>query len=329
MKAVVFAYHNIGCEGINALIENGFEIQCIFTHTDNPSENTWFRSVAELASAKGIELCAPENPNHPLWVERVREMQPDFIFSFYYRHMLGKELLSIPRLGAINLHGSLLPKYRGRVPINWAVIRGEKETGVTLHYMTEKPDAGDILAQERFPIGENDTALDVHLNAAKAAAELLKKALPQLKNGSLKAVKQDESQAEYFHGRTPADGVIDFSRSSAEIRNLVRGVTRPYPGAFAYLGEKKYIFWQVTETAVPTDAAPGTILSVSPLTVACGEGALQVDFAQQEGGLYCSGSQLAKDAKLVEKMVFVFFLFLFSLPLHILSFSESFCLSDM
>ncbi|MBO7147656.1 MAG: bifunctional UDP-4-amino-4-deoxy-L-arabinose formyltransferase/UDP-glucuronic acid oxidase ArnA [Lentisphaeria bacterium] len=305
MKAVVFAYHNIGCEGINALIENGFEIQCIFTHTDNPSENTWFRSVAELASAKGIELCAPENPNHPLWVERVREMQPDFIFSFYYRHMLGKELLSIPRLGAINLHGSLLPKYRGRVPINWAVIRGEKETGVTLHYMTEKPDAGDILAQERFPIGENDTALDVHLNAAKAAAELLKKALPQLKNGSLKAVKQDESQAEYFHGRTPADGVIDFSRSSAEIRNLVRGVTRPYPGAFAYLGEKKYIFWQVTETAVPTDAAPGTILSVSPLTVACGEGALQVDFAQQEGGLYCSGSQLAKDAKLVEKMVFV------------------------
>ena len=305
MKAVVFAYHNIGCEGINALIENGFEIQCIFTHTDNPSENTWFRSVAELASTKGIELCAPENPNHPLWVERVREMQPDFIFSFYYRHMLGKELLSIPRLGAINLHGSLLPKYRGRVPINWAVIRGEKETGVTLHYMTEKPDAGDILAQERFPIGENDTALDVHLNAAKAAAELLKKALPQLKNGSLKAVKQDESQAEYFHGRTPADGVIDFSRSSAEIRNLVRGVTRPYPGAFAYLGEKKYIFWQVTETAVPTDAAPGTILSVSPLTVACGEGALQVDFAQQEGGLYCSGSQLAKDAKLVEKMVFV------------------------
>ena len=109
MKAVVFAYHNIGCEGIQALLDNGIEIQSVFTHIDNPSENTWFRSVAELASAKGIELHAPADPNHPLWVERIRRMKPDFIFSFYYRNMLGKELLAIPKKGAINLHGSLLP----------------------------------------------------------------------------------------------------------------------------------------------------------------------------------------------------------------------------
>ncbi|MBR4663265.1 MAG: bifunctional UDP-4-amino-4-deoxy-L-arabinose formyltransferase/UDP-glucuronic acid oxidase ArnA [Lentisphaeria bacterium] len=304
MKAVVFAYHNIGCEGIQALLDNGIEIQSVFTHADNPAENTWFRSVAELASSKGIELNAPADPNHPLWVERIRKMKPDFIFSFYYRNLLGKELLAIPKKGAINLHGSLLPKYRGRCPINWAVLNGEKEAGVTLHYMTEKPDAGDILAQEKFPIGPDDTALDVHQKAAKAAAVLLKKALPKLKKGTLKGIPQDNEKSTYYGGRKPADGVIDFNKSAAEIRNLVRAVTRPYPGAFAFLGEKKYLFWQVSEVKAAKKAAPGTILSTSPLTVACGKGAIRVDFAQSEGGVFCSGAQLAKDAKLVEKMTF-------------------------
>jgi len=304
MKAVVFAYHNIGCEGIQALLDNGIEIQSVFTHADNPAENTWFRSVAELASSKGIELNAPADPNHPLWVERIRKMKPDFIFSFYYRNLLGKELLAIPKKGAINLHGSLLPKYRGRCPINWAVLNGEKEAGVTLHYMTEKPDAGDILAQEKFPIGPDDTALDVHQKAAKAAAVLLKKALPKLKKGTLKGIPQDNEKSTYYGGRKPADGVIDFNKSAAEIRNLVRAVTRPYPGAFAFLGEKKYLFWQVSEVKAAKKASPGTILSTSPLTVACGKGAIRVDFAQSEGGVFCSGTQLAKDAKLVEKMTF-------------------------
>ena len=304
MKAVVFAYHNIGCEGIQALLDNGIEIQSVFTHADNPAENTWFRSVAELASSKGIELNAPADPNHPLWVERIRKMKPDFIFSFYYRNLLGKELLAIPKKGAINLHGSLLPKYRGRCPINWAVLNGEKEAGVTLHFMTEKPDAGDILAQEKFPIGPDDTALDVHQKAAKAAAVLLKKALPKLKKGTLKGIPQDNEKSTYYGGRKPADGVIDFNKSAAEIRNLVRAVTRPYPGAFAFLGEKKYLFWQVSEVKAAKKAAPGTILSTSPLTVACGKGAIRVDFAQAEGGVFCSGAQLAKDAKLVEKMTF-------------------------
>ena len=304
MKAVVFAYHNIGCEGIQALLDSGIEIQCVFTHTDNPDENIWFRSVAELASERGIPLYAPEDPNHPLWIERIRAMKPDFIFSFYYRNMLGRELLAIPKKGAINLHGSLLPKYRGRCPINWAVLNGEKETGVTLHYMTEKPDAGDILAQEKFAVAAADTALDVHEKAAKAAAVLLKKALPKLKKGTLKGIRQDDEKATYYGGRKPADGVIDFTKSAAEIRNLVRAVTRPYPGSFAFLGEKKYIFWQVSEVKAAGRAAPGTILATAPLTIACGKGALKVDFAQAEGGLYCSGEQLALDAKMVEKMTF-------------------------
>ncbi len=304
MKAVVLAYNNIGCEGIRALLENGFEIQAVFTHKDDPNENLWFESVAELASQKGLPLYAPDDINHPLWIAKIGKMKPDFIFSFYYRNMIGKELLSIPAKGCINLHGSLLPKYRGRCPINWAVINGEKETGVTFHYMTEKPDTGDILAQEKFPIGPNDTARDVHENAAKAAAKLLRAALPKLKKGLLKGVKQDEKKATYFGGRKPADGLIDWSRSASEIRNLVRGVTRPYPGAFSYLGEKKYLFWEVAEAKNAQKAFPGTVLSVNPLTIACGKGAITVRYAQLEGGLYSSGTQLAEECKLVEKMVF-------------------------
>ena len=304
MKAVVLAYNNIGCEGIKALLGNGFEIQAVFTHKDDPNENIWFQSVAELASEKGIPLYAPANINHPLWVAKIKKMNPDFIFSFYYRDMVGKDILGIPAKGCINLHGSLLPKYRGRCPLNWAVINGEKETGVTLHYMTEKPDNGDILAQEKFAIGTNDTAKDVHMNATRAAAKLLKAALPKLRRGTLKAVKQDEKKATYFGGRKPEDGAIDWGKTASEVRNLVRGVTRPYPGAFSFLGEKKYIFWDVSEARGAAKAFPGTVLSVNPLTIACGKGAVTVNYAQQEGGLYSSGAQLAEDCKLVEKMTF-------------------------
>lgn len=310
MKAVVFAYNNIGCEGIEALLKNGFEITAVFTHKDNPAENLWFRSVAELAAEKGIPVYAPEDPNHPLWRERIRAMKPDYLFSFYYRQLLGKEILSLPSKGALNLHGSLLPKYRGCAPLNWAIINGEKESGVTLHLMTEKADAGDIVAQKKFTISRDDTAKDVHLKAAKAAAELLAKELPLLAKlkGKVKGTRQSEKDATYFRRRKPADGAIDWTKSATEVRNLVCGVTRPYPGAFSYLGDRKYLIWDVSEVKVPAKEAkskPGVILSTSPLTVACGKDAVRINFAQTENGLYSSGEQLVRDNRLVEKMRFV------------------------
>jgi len=135
MRAVVLAYHNIGCVGIEALLANGYEIAAVFTHRDDPNENLWFRSVAELAAQHEIPVFAPDDINHPLWVQRIREMAPDILFSFYYRDMVKPEILDIPTAGCLNLHGSLLPKYRGRCPINWVLVNGEEETGVTLHYM--------------------------------------------------------------------------------------------------------------------------------------------------------------------------------------------------
>ena len=149
MKAVVLAYHNIGCTGIRALLAQGFDIQAVFTHEDDSRENIWFESVAELAASNHISVYAPEDINHPLWVERIREIRPEIIFSFYYRHMIGKEILDIPPEGCLNLHGSLLPRYRGRCSVNWALIHGERETGVTPHYMTSRVDDGDIVGQRQ------------------------------------------------------------------------------------------------------------------------------------------------------------------------------------
>lgn len=303
MKCVVLAYHNVGRAGIEALIRNGFEISAIFTHRDNPGENIWFGSVAELAGELGIPVFAPEDINHPVWVGRIRAMAPDFIFSFYFRDMVKDDILSIPRLGALNLHGSLLPKYRGRVPINWAVINGETETGVTLHYMTAKPDAGDIVDQEKFAIADDDTARTLFDKAVTAAGILLDRTLPLLKNGKAPRTPQNEAEATYFGGRRPADGQIDWTKSAREVRNLIRAVTRPYPGAFSFIGDRKCFFWSADVVEASRKAAPGTVLSAKPFTVACGEGAVRVKTAQLDGGVFMTGDQLAADARIVENMV--------------------------
>lgn len=304
MKCVVLGYHNIGCVGIKALLKNGFEVAAVFTHKDNPNENIWFDSVAELACAEGLPVFAPDDINHPVWAEKIKAIKPDIIFSFYFRDMVKKPILEIPKHGCLNLHGSLLPAYRGRVPINWAIINGETETGVTLHYMTSKPDDGDIVGQEKIAIGTNDTAKDVHQKATKAAAVLLDKMLPLIKKGKAPRKKQDESKASYFGGRKPADGEIDWSKSAAEIRNLVRATTRPYPGAFSYMGDRKCFFWSVSEAKSAKKSKPGTVISFDPLIVACGKGAVKVESAQLENGVYMSGVQFAAEARIVENMVF-------------------------
>ncbi|MBP5640079.1 MAG: bifunctional UDP-4-amino-4-deoxy-L-arabinose formyltransferase/UDP-glucuronic acid oxidase ArnA [Victivallales bacterium] len=304
MKAVVLAYHNIGCIGIRKLLDAGIEIAAVFTHKDNPNENTWFDSVAELCAEKGLDVFAPEDINHPIWEERIRQIQPDILFSFYYRQMVRQTILDIPSMGCMNLHGSLLPKYRGRVPINWAVIRGEKETGVTLHYMTASPDAGDVVAQRSFAIEENDTAMDVHRHAAQEAGKLLEEVLPKIKAGTASRIPQNPADATYFHGRTPADGRILWNDSAENIRNLIRGVTRPYPGAFGFLSEKKIIIWKATVINQAHSARPGTVLAIKPLTVACGENALRIDAGQAENGVYLSGEALAIDNHMQEGMLF-------------------------
>ena len=305
MKAIVLAYHNIGCAGIEALLRNGFEILAVFTHKDAPGENIWFDSVAELAASRDIQVFAPEDINHPLWVQRIRELKPDIIFSFYYRNMVGSAILEIPPAGCLNLHGSLLPRYRGRCPINWVLVNGENETGVTLHYMTPKPDNGDVVCQRKITITDDDTAKSLHEKAVKASSSMLDEILPFIKEGTAPRKPQDHSKATYFGGRRPEDGEIDWTATATEVRNLVRAVARPYPGAFSYVGDRKCMLWTVTQVSLGNqEPAPGTISSTDPLVIACGKEAVQVDFGQPEGGVYMSGTQVALELGLAKGMSF-------------------------
>jgi methionyl-tRNA formyltransferase len=230
-RAVVFAYHNVGVRCLKVLLAHGVEIPLVVTHEDNPAEHVWFDSVARTAADYDLMTIAPPDPNATEGIERVAACRPDFIFSFYYRAMLRPALLAIPPRSALNMHGSLLPKYRGRVPVNWAIIHGETETGATLHYMTEKPDAGDIVAQTRVPILPDDTAADVFAKVTVASELTLAGVLPALLAGSAPRRRQDAANASYFSGRRPEDGIIDWSKSATEIHNLVRAVAPPYPGA--------------------------------------------------------------------------------------------------
>ncbi|MGC6386729.1 bifunctional UDP-4-amino-4-deoxy-L-arabinose formyltransferase/UDP-glucuronic acid oxidase ArnA [Ewingella sp. S1.OA.A_B6] len=293
MKAIVFAYHDIGCVGLQALVDAGYDVQAVFTHTDSPDENNFFASVARLGAGLNLPVYAPEDVNHPLWVDRIRDLQPDVIFSFYYRNMISDDVLSLAPQGGFNLHGSLLPRYRGRAPVNWALLKGENETGVTLHKMVSRPDAGDIVAQRAVPISADDIALTLHAKVRDAAQVLLADVLPKMKQGQTTLTPQDESQASYFGRRTAADGEIHWNKPATEINNLIRAVTEPYPGAFTYLGQRKMTIWRSRPLVTAHEKQPGTVLSSDPLVIACGEGALEIQAGQSESGLYVQGSRLS------------------------------------
>jgi methionyl-tRNA formyltransferase len=234
--AVVFAYHNVGVRGLAVLLALGLDVRLVVTHEDEPAETIWFRSVAELARLQGIPAITPADPNTPETIERVRACAPDWLFSFYYRRMLGADLLAAARRGAYNLHGSLLPAYRGRAPVNWAVLHGERETGASLHRMVLKPDAGALVEQEPVAILPNDTAHEVFGKVTCAAERLLLRAVPALLAGSARETPLDLSRGRYFGGRKPEDGRLDPAVGAWPTHNLIRAVAPPYPGAFYELG---------------------------------------------------------------------------------------------
>jgi len=293
-NAVVFAYHNVGVRCLSVLLAHGVDVKLVVTHLDNPKETIWFDSVAELATLHGIPTITPDNPNMPEVVAQIRALEPDFFFSFYYREMLKSELLEIPKRGALNMHGSLLPKYRGRVPVNWAIIHGETETGATLHYMTEKPDNGDIVAQQAVPILPNDTALQVFQKVTVAAEIALNDVMPLLLAGKAPRIKQDLSKGGYFGGRKAEDGVIDWSQSARQIHNLVRAVAPPYPGAMTKLMGKPMLILQtlVAKGASGQIEKPAFYIKEGKAYATCGQGILRV--VQFElGGVAMSAAEFA------------------------------------
>jgi len=247
--AVVFAYGDVGIKCIDVLRSQGVELKLVVTHEDDPAEQRWYGSVAEHAAKHALPCIMPASPNEPELLRRISALSCDFLFSFYYRQMLSPALLASARRGALNMHGSLLPRFRGRAPVNWAILRGAHETGATLHHMVARADAGDIVDQQSVPILIDDDALAVFRKVAQAAELVLSRSLPKLLDGTAARTAQRPGDGEYCGRRRPEDGRIDWTRPAREIHDLVRAVAPPFPGAFTdVLGER----WMISRTKLLT-----------------------------------------------------------------------------
>jgi methionyl-tRNA formyltransferase len=275
-RAVVFAYHDVGVRCLRVLLGQGVEVPLVVTHQDDPGEQIWFASVAQHARWHRLEVVTPADPNTAEFLAQLRAARPDFLFSFYYRHMLGAPLLAVAPRGAYNMHGSLLPKYRGRVPVNWAVLHGERETGATLHAMTARPDAGGIVDAQAVPILPDDTAGEVFRKVAVAAELTLQRALPALLAGNAVLRPQDLAQGSYFGRRTAADGAIDWRLGVAAVHNLVRAVAPPFPGAQARAAGLPLRVLRTLPASGPRAAPPQLRWVDGEVLALCPDGALRL-----------------------------------------------------
>jgi methionyl-tRNA formyltransferase len=278
-RILFFGYSEVGYDCLSLLLERGDNVVALITHADNPHEKIWFKTPAVAAKEKGVPVFTPESVNNPEWREKIAALKPDLILSVYYRNMIGTKILDLPPLGAWNMHGSLLPGYRGRAPINWAVLHGEPRLGMTLHRMVKSADAGAIVDQEGVDIGPRDTAEQAFRKVMPCARRVLARQIDALLAGTVKETPQDESKVTYFGGRKPEDGRINWSQTSKQIFNLIRAVTDPYPGAFTDVGPARLMVWWA-ETDSPATrgkkGVPGEVLSLAPLVVATADGALEL-----------------------------------------------------
>lgn len=278
-RILFFGYSQVGHDCLSLLLERGDHVVALFTHEDNPAEKIWFKTPADVASDKGMPVYTPEKITGPEWLEKIKQLAPDLILSVYYRHMISEQILGLARLGAFNMHGSLLPKYRGRTPINWAVLHGEARIGMSLHRMVKKADAGAVVDQEGVDLSPRDTAEQAFRKVLPCARIVLARQLDALLAGTAKETPQDDSLATYFSGRKPEDGRVNWNQSSRQIFNLIRAVTDPYPGAFTDVGGSRLMLWWAEPDSPATLARtgrPGEILSLTPFVVATGDGALEI-----------------------------------------------------
>jgi methionyl-tRNA formyltransferase len=270
-RAVVFAYHNVGVRCLKVLLAGGVDVALVVTHQDSAQENIWFESVVSLCETEGIPYITPDDAKSPELLERVVAAEPDIMFSFYFRHMLPAALLAVAP--AYNMHGSLLPQFRGRAPVNWAVLHGATEAGATLHEMTIKPDAGAIVYQTAVPILPDDTAFEVFGKVTVAAEQTLWRVLPCLLAGTAPRTVNDLTQGGYFGGRKPEDGRIDWSQPAQQVYNLHRAVAPPYPGAFTDAGGRRYVIERarLAKQAFPS-LPPGLAVVDNAIFGVCGDG---------------------------------------------------------
>jgi UDP-4-amino-4-deoxy-L-arabinose formyltransferase/UDP-glucuronic acid dehydrogenase (UDP-4-keto-hexauronic acid decarboxylating) len=268
---------------MEALLEIGAPITGLFTHRDSPDEEIWWQSCAELARRYRIPVFTPDKLDAEAQ-EQVRRCAPAVIYSAYYRSLIPSGILALASHGAYNLHGSLLPNYRGRAPVNWMLVNGEREGGVTLHHMIARADAGDIVAQRAIVIDDSDNALTLYSRLVPLWNALIREYHPLIVAGTAPRRPQDLRQGSYYGRRGPEDGRIDWRWPARRIFNLVRAVTHPYPGAFGFAGEEKLLVWEAR--SLDADGGreePGTIVACradGTVEVAAGTGRLLLQRVQ-------------------------------------------------
>ena len=275
-KILFFGFSDIGYQCLKYLIDEEYYVIGVFTHDTDPHEKQWFKTAESLAKENFIPVFKPSTLKTEKWYRKVKYMQPDLILSLYYRNIIPEEIFSQAKFGAYNMHGSYLPTYRGRAPLNWAIINGENYSGVSLHVLEKTFDTGAIVDQEKVEFLENEYVADIQPRITDAGVKLFKRSLEKLLDGNPQTTPQDESKATYFGKRTPEDGRIDFNKSAKEVYNLIRALSKPFPGAFAKIKGTDTTIWRA-KIGDATDLPAGTIANTSPLAIACSDKLIVVE----------------------------------------------------
>ena len=302
MKVLFCGYGEIGFRAVETLRARGDVVAAVVTHRDDPAETRWYRTPAEAAALHGLrvvytdDLATPSDRNSgaaDALGQLAEALAPDLVLSVFFREMLPARVLDAARIAALNLHPSYLPAYRGRAPINWVLVNGEASTGVTLHHMTRRADAGDIVAQRRVPIRARETALSLYRAIEQAGIALLEEALPRVADGTARRMPQDDARATYFGRRRPDDGRIDWSWPAERIDRLVRAVAPPWPGAFFDWQGRRVVVaaGEPAEPFAPGSVAPGQVRRERDrLLIAAGDRWFRIDAAD---GLDMPGKELS------------------------------------
>lgn len=270
-RIVFFGFSDVGYRCLKLLLEKGCNVIAVFTHDTDPHEKDWFQTPESLAKEWGIDVFKPSTLKSEKWFRKVAYMKPDLILSLYYRNIIPEEIFSTAKLGAYNMHGSYLPTYRGRAPLNWSIINGENYCGVSLHVLEKSFDTGAIVAQEKVEFSPEEYVAEIQPRVSDAALRVLDSSLESLLNGNPILTPQDESKATYFGKRTPEDGRIDFTKTAREVFNLIRGVSKPFPGAFTDDFGKRLIIWRARIGEETDGAEAGSALLESPFKIACAD----------------------------------------------------------
>ncbi|PTV93029.1 methionyl-tRNA formyltransferase [Halanaerobium saccharolyticum] len=242
MRILFFGGHKLGGITLKYLINQNKEIIAAVMSDTNKK---WYQGLEKVADEYNIDLFKVENINSDEFVSKVRnDLKPDLIISVNFDQIFKKKMLNIPDKGCINIHASLLPKYRGRAPLNWAIIKGEEKTGVTVHFINEGIDTGEIILQEEIEITKDDYISDVLEMVKEKYPLMINKAINLIEKGNYETVKQNKEEGSYYGKRNPEDGLINWENSAEKIFNLIRAVSHPYPGAFTYLDESKILIWK-------------------------------------------------------------------------------------